>query len=76
MSHGEIEPTKYGNVGNSNSQYLYEYMVSSPMHFYNNEPFMDRVGAMVNGVTITNEANVTEQPSAQAQGFYDMLEAT
>jgi len=50
-------------------------MVPSPMHFDNIEPFVDRVGAMVNDVRITNEVNVSEQPNTKAQAFYDILEA-
>ena len=51
-------------------------MVLSPMHFDNTEPFVDRVEAMVNDVILTNEVNVNEQPNAEVQAFYDMLQAT
>jgi len=59
-SYGEIEPIDYGNVGNINSQNLYEHMISSPMHFDNTEPFVDHVGAIVNSVVITNDVIVSE----------------
>ena len=74
-SHGEIEPTEYDNVRNSNAQNLYEHRVPSPVHFDDAESFVDRVEAIVNDVIITNEVNVNEQPNAKAQAFYDMLQA-
>ena len=49
-------------------------MASSPIHFDNTKPFVDRVGAMVNDVMITNEVNVSEQPNAEAHALYDMIE--
>ena len=72
-SHGETEPTEYGNVGNSNAQNFYEHMVPSDMG--NTEPFVDRVGAVVNDGTVTIEVNVNEQPNAEVQTFYNMLQA-
>ena len=74
-SHGEIEPTEYANVGISNQQNLYDDMApTSPMDFDNTNSFVDRVGAMVNDVIVTNEVKVSEQPNAEAQAFYDMFQ--
>jgi len=50
-------------------------MVPSDMHFDNTKPFVDHVGAIVNDVIVTNEVNVNEQPNAEAQTFYDILQA-
>ena len=50
-------------------------MVSSPIDIDNTEPFVDNVEAMVNDVMITNEVSDNEQPNAEAQAFYNMLEA-
>ena len=66
-SHGEIEPTEYANVGSSNQQNLYDNMApTSPTDFDNTNSFVDRVGAMVNDVIVTNEFEVSEQPNAKA----------
>jgi len=51
-------------------------MVSSPMYFDDTETFVDRIGPMVNNVIITNKMNVSKQPNAEAQAFYNMPEAT
>ena len=50
-------------------------MVSSPVHFDNAEPFVDRVEAMVNNVVFPNEVNVNEQPNVEAKAFYGLLQA-
>ena len=72
---GEVEPTSYYNVGSSNAQNLYDKMVWSPIDVDNTEPFVDNVEAIVNDLMITNEVNANEQPNAEAQTFYDMLQA-
>ena len=70
-----MEPTSYDNVGGSNTQNLYDNMVSSPIDVENTEPFVDNVEAMVNDVMITNEVGENEQPNVEAQAFYNMLHA-
>ena len=65
-SHRETEPTEYSNVGNSNTQNLYEHMGPSPMLFDDIEPVVDCLGTLVNDVIVTNEVNVSEQPNAEA----------
>jgi len=74
-SHGEVEPTSYNNVGSSNAQNLYDNMVLSPIDVDNPEPFVDNVEAMVNDVMITNEVSDNEQPNAEVQAVYNMLQA-
>ena len=59
-SHGEVEPTSYDNVGSSNTQNLYDNMVSSPIDVDNTEPFVDNVEEMVNDVMITNKVSDNE----------------
>ena len=50
-------------------------MVSSPIDVDNTGPFVDNVEVMVNDVMITNEVSDNEQPNAEAQTFYNMLQA-
>ena len=72
--HGKVEPTYYDNVGSSNAQNLHEHIISSPIDVDNTEPFVDHVEVMVNDVMITTTVSGNEQPNAEAQTFYNMLQ--
>ena len=75
MSLGQMQHPKYGGVCSSNLHNMYGHKSLSPMNFDDTVPFVDHVGLMTYDAMIANEVNTREQPNAQAQAFYDILEA-